>query len=63
MWSPDLQMDVRDMSFFPDESFDAVIDKGNAIALPHVLFLVIFPSLTVFFFPRILIFCGISSGH
>ncbi|XP_070043264.1 uncharacterized protein [Nicotiana tomentosiformis] len=26
-----MQMDVRDMSFFPDESFDAVIDKGNYI--------------------------------
>ena len=24
----DMEMDVRDMSFFPDESFDAVIDKG-----------------------------------
>ncbi len=23
-----MQMDVRDMSFFPDESFDSVIDKG-----------------------------------
>ncbi|KAJ6948392.1 methyltransferase-like protein 13 isoform X3 [Populus alba x Populus x berolinensis] len=23
-----MEMDVRDMSFFPDESFDAVIDKG-----------------------------------
>lgn len=22
-------MDVRDMSFFPDESFDSVIDKGS----------------------------------
>jgi len=45
-------MDVRDMSFFPDESFDAVIDKGNAIALPHVLFLVIFHLLTIFFSPH-----------
>ncbi|GFP84267.1 hypothetical protein PHJA_000570400 [Phtheirospermum japonicum] len=25
---PDMQMDVRDMSFFPDDSFDSVIDKG-----------------------------------
>ncbi|KAH0726052.1 hypothetical protein KY284_001917 [Solanum tuberosum] len=28
-----LQMDVRDMSFFPDESFDAVIDKGTLDSL------------------------------
>lgn len=25
----DIQMDARDMSFFPDESFDSVIDKGT----------------------------------
>lgn len=25
----DMQMDVKDMSFFPDESYDSVIDKGN----------------------------------
>ncbi|PRQ54837.1 putative endothelin-converting enzyme 1 [Rosa chinensis] len=25
----DKQMDVRDMSFFPDESFDGIIDKGT----------------------------------
>ncbi|KAF3655826.1 putative protein transport protein SEC31-like isoform 1 [Capsicum annuum] len=43
-----LQMDVRDMSFFPDESFDAVIDKGNEIALSLVLFRIIFHSLTSF---------------
>lgn len=24
-----MQMDVRDMSLFPDESFDSVIDKGK----------------------------------
>ncbi|GER43597.1 S-adenosyl-L-methionine-dependentmethyltransferases superfamily protein [Striga asiatica] len=24
---PDMQMDVRDMSFFPDDSFDSIIDK------------------------------------
>lgn len=24
----DMQMDVRDMSVFPDESFEGVIDKG-----------------------------------
>lgn len=23
-----MQMDVRDMSFFPEESFDSIIDKG-----------------------------------
>ncbi|XP_059311655.1 uncharacterized protein LOC132063214 isoform X1 [Lycium ferocissimum] len=28
-----LEMDVRDMSFFPDESFDAVIDKGTLDSL------------------------------
>ncbi|XP_052295953.1 uncharacterized protein LOC102611693 isoform X3 [Citrus sinensis] len=28
-----LQMDVRDMSFFEDESFDAVIDKGTLDSL------------------------------
>lgn len=25
----DMQMDVKDMSFFPDESFGSVIDKGT----------------------------------
>lgn len=29
--SVDMQMDVRDMSFFPDESFQSVIDKGKAL--------------------------------
>ncbi|KAK4372056.1 hypothetical protein RND71_007440 [Anisodus tanguticus] len=33
-----LQMDARDMSFFPDESFDAVIDKGNDIVLYHITY-------------------------
>ncbi|GAB2216607.1 hypothetical protein Droror1_Dr00024382 [Drosera rotundifolia] len=28
-----MQMDVRDMSFFPDDSFDSVIDKGNVFTL------------------------------
>ncbi|KAG2671688.1 hypothetical protein I3760_13G008400 [Carya illinoinensis] len=28
-----MQMDVRDMSFFPDESFDGVIDKGTLDSL------------------------------
>lgn len=28
-----LQMDVKDMSFFPDESFDAVVDKGTLDSL------------------------------
>ncbi|XP_011008275.1 PREDICTED: methyltransferase-like protein 13 isoform X2 [Populus euphratica] len=28
-----MEMDVRDMSFFPDESFDAVIDKGTLDSL------------------------------
>lgn len=36
------------MSFFPDESFDAVIDKGNVVTLFYVLLLIIFHSLTVF---------------
>lgn len=39
LWNwTDMQMDVRDMSVFPDESFDAVIDKGNYISLFHVPF-------------------------
>ncbi|KAK6933920.1 Methyltransferase type 11 [Dillenia turbinata] len=29
----DIQMDVRDMSFFPDDSFDGVIDKGTLDSL------------------------------
>ncbi|WCJ18588.1 S-adenosyl-L-methionine-dependent methyltransferases superfamily protein [Euphorbia peplus] len=28
-----MQMDVRDMSFFPDESFDGIIDKGTLDSL------------------------------
>ncbi|KAB2627488.1 methyltransferase-like protein 13 [Pyrus ussuriensis x Pyrus communis] len=28
-----MQMDVRDMSFFPDDSFDGVIDKGTLDSL------------------------------
>jgi hypothetical protein len=28
LWRADLRMDVRDMSMFPDESFDCAIDKG-----------------------------------
>ncbi|KAL5543629.1 hypothetical protein UlMin_007413 [Ulmus minor] len=28
-----MQMDVRDMSFFPDETFDSVIDKGTLDSL------------------------------
>lgn len=28
-----MQMDVKDMSFFPDESFDSVIDKGTLDSL------------------------------
>ncbi|KAL6493381.1 hypothetical protein OROGR_032471 [Orobanche gracilis] len=28
-----MQMDVRDMSFFPDDSFDSVIDKGTLDSL------------------------------
>ncbi|XAR63483.1 Endothelin-converting enzyme 1 [Bertholletia excelsa] len=28
-----IQMDVRDMSFFPDESFDGIIDKGTLDSL------------------------------
>lgn len=27
--SSDMQMDVKDMSFFPDDSFESVIDKGK----------------------------------
>ncbi|XP_073286967.1 uncharacterized protein [Primulina huaijiensis] len=29
----DIQMDVRDMSYFPDESFESVIDKGTLDSL------------------------------
>lgn len=29
MINTDMLMDARDMTFFPDESFDCVIDKGN----------------------------------
>ncbi|KAJ0039230.1 hypothetical protein Pint_23873 [Pistacia integerrima] len=28
-----MQLDVRDMSFFPDDSFDSVIDKGTLDSL------------------------------
>ncbi|KAL2329316.1 hypothetical protein Fmac_022743 [Flemingia macrophylla] len=34
-----MQMDVRDMSFFPDESFDGVIDKGISYSIHVVLML------------------------
>lgn len=30
----DMEMDARDMSFFPDKSFDAVVDKGIFLSLP-----------------------------
>ncbi|KAJ6905254.1 methyltransferase-like protein 13 isoform X3 [Populus alba x Populus x berolinensis] len=30
----DMEMDARDMSFFPDKSFDAVVDKGIYLSLP-----------------------------
>ncbi|KAK6143188.1 hypothetical protein DH2020_023536 [Rehmannia glutinosa] len=30
---PDMQMDVRDMSLFPDDSFDSIIDKGTLDSL------------------------------
>ena len=33
-----MQMDVRDMSFFPDESFDSVIDKGRDLSLHYMLY-------------------------
>jgi len=33
-----MQMDVRDMSLFPDESFDGVIDKGITYSLQYKLF-------------------------
>lgn len=34
-----MQMDVRDMSFFPDESFDSVIDKGMALSFHlHIIY-------------------------
>ncbi|KAK3003210.1 hypothetical protein RJ639_018158 [Escallonia herrerae] len=29
----DMQMDVKDMSFFPDETFDGVVDKGTLDSL------------------------------
>lgn len=35
-----MQMDVRDMSFFRDESFDCVIDKGSTItSFPFLYFI------------------------
>ena len=30
-----MQMDVRDMSFFPDESFGGVIDKGISYSFQY----------------------------
>lgn len=41
----DMQMDVRDMSFFPHKSFDGVLDKGISkllIAFPLLLLLLLF---------------------
>ena len=31
-------MDVRDMGFFLDDSFDSVIDKGIDLSLPFIWF-------------------------
>lgn len=33
-----MQMDVRNMSFFPDESVDSVIDKGKDLSPDYLLF-------------------------
>lgn len=33
-----MQMNVKDMSFFPDESFDSVIDKGIVLLFITCLF-------------------------
>lgn len=33
-----MQMDVRDMSFFPDESFDSIIDKGRDLSFHYKLY-------------------------
>lgn len=33
-----MQMDVRDMSFFPDESFESVIDKGMYLSIDYMLY-------------------------
>ena len=33
-----MQMDVRDMSFFPDESFDSIIDKGRDLSFHYMLY-------------------------
>ncbi|KAK2997433.1 hypothetical protein RJ639_025283 [Escallonia herrerae] len=32
-WLKYMQMDVKDMSFFPDETFDGVVDKGTLDSL------------------------------
>jgi len=46
-------MDVRDMSFFPDDSFDIVIDKGNVCAYMQICYTVTLnpPPLAKIFFP------------
>lgn len=33
-----MQMDVKDMSIFPDDSFESVIDKGKWISSSHMHF-------------------------
>ncbi|EEF34446.1 S-adenosylmethionine-dependent methyltransferase, putative [Ricinus communis] len=43
-----MQLDVRDMSFFPDESFNGVIDKGMAFPFPlHALLIAGFSIMSV----------------
>ena len=37
-----MQMDVRDMSYFSDDSFDTVIDKGGPLFLCSVFVLFCF---------------------
>lgn len=39
---PDMQMDVRDMSFFPDDSFEGVIDKGKWMSYLYKYFVILF---------------------
>lgn len=51
----DMQMDVRDMSYFADESFDTVIDKG--MLRPNYL---LFCSPALFFLFRGDIMCSVS---
>nr|XP_011469517.1 PREDICTED: uncharacterized protein LOC101299615 isoform X3 [Fragaria vesca subsp. vesca] len=51
------QMDVRDMSFFPDESFDGIVDKGTSLFSCCGYFLIYAVSCTNYVFYGLVIFC------